>query len=157
MTLASSGGHKMKDLWDYVKGFFIISIMVGAAYLGLAEGHEWWPYNQTTNTSKPDYTEELSDGYWAGYDAGFDDGYLWGHDDGFSLISTAEWQAEDYAISKSGWHPEEAMAVIDAYENNEIFIENGVIPSEEDYKNAIQCLYHFYDYFYCGMYEELYG
>ena len=82
MTLASSGGLKMKDFWEYAKGIAYVLVLIIGVYLGLAEGHEWWPFNQNTGTSNSDYSEELSDDYWKGYDAGFDDGYIWGYYDG---------------------------------------------------------------------------
>ena len=143
----------MNDFWDYVKGFFIISIMVGATYLGLAEGHEWWPFKPTETSPNAVYAYYDYDSEW---DEGYDEGYSDGYDDGFDHIWIAVYEAEHYAGEQGGWHPEEAMMIIDCYENGEAFWENGAPPSKEEYKEAIQSLYSFYQYFYCGMYEELY-
>lgn len=72
----------MKDFWDYAKVIAYILVLAMAVYLGLAEGHEWWPFNQNTVISNSDCAEDLTDDYWKGYDAGYDDGYLWGYYDG---------------------------------------------------------------------------
>ncbi len=144
----------MKDFWDYAKGIIFVFALVAAAYLGLAEGLEWWPFN--SNTSDSEYSIDLDVAYDAGWDAGFDEGRAEGYYDGYksgrSLIDAAVEEAVHYT---NGWHPEEAMMVIDCYENGEAFYEDGTPPSKEDYKEAIMSLYQFYEYFYNRFYEEL--
>ena len=100
------------------------------------------------------YDTGYEEGKSIGYDIGYDDGYNMGYEEGKNLISESEDDATKYAKRFSEWHPEEAMMIIDAYENNEPFLGDSP-PSENDYRNAIQSLYHFYEYYYCGMYEDI--
>lgn len=112
------------------------------------------------------YYEAYSDGYNEGYDEGYDEGleigYDYGHDDGIYYdweenIDEIGWyfeeEAIDYAIENGGWHPEEAWMVIEAYQNNASFYQNGSPPTKQDYLDAINSLIYFYDYFYSERYE----
>lgn len=110
---------------------------------------------ETASENRDYYYEGYDEGYYAGYDDGNLMGHSEGYDEGFDLVREAEWTAVEYAIENCRWCPEEAMSIIDAYENGEAFYEDGAPPSKEDYKEAVRSLYYFYDYFYCGMYDEL--
>lgn len=103
--------------------------------------------------------EEYEDGYDNGYYDGHHDGYREGSKEGW--IDNAEdigWyfgeRAVDYAASNSKWHPEEAWGVIEAYQNNEAFYEDGSPPSKQDYLDAIDSLICFYEYFYGAHYLD---
>ena len=88
--------------------------------------------------------------YEAGLSIGKDIGYEEGHSDGYATIRFSRSDAEHYACSNSLYHPEEAMMIIDAFENNEPFWSNGEAPSQQDYMDAVRSLYYFYEYFYNG-------
>ena len=62
-----------------------------------------------------------------------------------------QYEAVRYAVEHGGWHPEEAMAIIDAYENGQSYY--GTI-TEKDYKDAVRSLYCYYEYFYNAFYED---
>ena len=102
------------------------------------------------------------------YDEGYNDGYSdaefkmddkcqewydFGYDDGQRDGEWLEYKAIHYAREQTGWSPEEAMMIIDAYRNSEPFWEDGYPPSYEDYLDAIDTLMYFYDYFYSRMYK----
>lgn len=90
--------------------------------------------------------EKFSDGY----DMGYEDGQ---HDAWEELGSAYEYEAIHYARKNSGWSPEEAWSLIESYQNNEPFYQDGSLPSEQDYINAINSLIYFYDYFYTSRYK----
>ena len=87
-----------------------------------------------------------------GYDAGYDDGY-WEAEDEYNDYGWLEDEAIHYARKYSEWSPEEAMWVIEAYQNIEPFWQDGSPPSHEEYLDAIESLIRFYEYFYSAMYE----
>jgi hypothetical protein len=124
----------------FLKGLYVFAIMA-ALYIILAQGHNWFPFNLKEEPSETSYAH--SD-YFNEWEEGYDAGYL----EGLYLIDASAEEAVHYDRKHSGWHPEEALAIIKAYENSEI-------SDEEDYNAAIRCLYYFYEYFYCGMYEDL--
>lgn len=88
-------------------------------------------------------------GYERGYESGFEDGYSEGQMDG----SAIEYEGIYYAVDNSGWSPEEAMIIIDAYQNGKPFWGDGSLPSHKDYLDAINSLIYFYDYFYSAKYR----
>ena len=94
------------------------------------------------------YKSDYDEGYEYGYDAGLERGYAIAEDE----YSGLEYEASDYASYHTGWLPEEAMWIIDAYQGNAP-LYHGDVPSEEDYTAAIESLYRFYEYFYRRMYE----
>lgn len=109
------------------------------------------------------YIEGYDDGYSEGYDEGLsigrDYGYEEGIDDGWidnieEPANYLEYEAVHYAIDHGGLHPEEAWMLIEAYQNNEPFYEDGSSPSEQDYIAAIDSLIYFYDYFCSARYAE---
>lgn len=96
--------------------------------------------------------------YQRGYEDGYDEGYFDGSDDGWMYNIEEpgrylEEEAVDYARKQSGWTPEEAWMLIDAYQNQEPWYEDGSVPSEQDYLDAINSLIYFYDYFYSKKYD----
>ena len=104
------------------------------------------------------YSYSYEDGYEDGYNDGQAEGYDNGYWEGYSeaegdLDSIVGYNATQYASEYSGWHPDEAMCIIDAYENGECYYGNTPVTTE-DYKDAIASLYHFYEYFYNAMYED---
>ena len=115
--------------------------------------------------SKPTYEEGYEDGYsdaesdmqylieeecleW--YDMGYDDGWV---DNIGEIGRYFEEEAVDYVREYCEWHPEEAVCIIEAYQNNESFYEDGSPPSRQDYLDAIDSLVYFYNYFYGSYYE----
>lgn len=147
----------MKDFWEYAKGIAYVLVLIIGVYLGLAEGHEWWPFKPTETSPNAVYAysdSEWEEGYDEGYSEGRWEGYHEGYDDGFDCIWFAVEAAEDYA--KECWTClDEALGVIDYYENGKPLYGEDSPPTEEEYNEAIQFLYHFCQYFYCEMYEEL--
>lgn len=94
-----------------------------------------------------------NDGYEAGYDEGYGEGYGEGYNEAFDHFSwIVNSDAVHYAREYSDWHPEEAMCIIKAYENGELAFGNMQV-SEEDYKEAIESLYRYCEYFYYDMYN----
>lgn len=104
-------------------------------------------------------------GYTAGYSDGYNDArvefnydiesiieeqYYTGYKDGYDRIAESRNAAEYYAMERSVFSPEEAMMIIDSYENGTPFWENGQSASEEDYQNAARTLYYFYEYYFDG-------
>lgn len=108
------------------------------------------------------YEEGYNDGYEDGYidasnelsDYGFDM-YQEGYDEAYGdfVYGIIEDEAVHYAVEHGGWHPEEAMCIIDAYENGEMAFGSMSV-SEEDYKEAVKSLYFYYEYFYGGSYKN---
>lgn len=101
-----------------------------------------------------DYPEETFN-YEEVFDDGFDEGFIEGYYSGFYEIYNSVHEAEHYASDKGGWHPEEAVAVIEMYLTKVSYYPDGSIPTEEEYLNAINSLIAFYEYFYSAKYEEL--
>ena len=114
-----------------------------------------------------EYQEELifNQGFEAGYEAGRYDGL---EDAAFDindfsfydypeLLEDAavrlEEAASDYALDCSGWSPEEAMVVIECYECQKAYHQNGSPPTYEEYRESLLSLYCFFDYFYNRQYE----
>ena len=87
-----------------------------------------------------------------GYDIGYDDGYRKAEEE-YDDYGWLEHEAIHYARKYSEWSPEEAMSVIEAYQNKEPFWQDGSPPSHDEYLDAIESLFRFYEYFYCAMYE----
>jgi hypothetical protein len=75
------------------------------------------------------------------YEAGFKEAYG-------EFYHAIDYEAVHYAKDNGGWHPEEAMCIIDAYENGEGY-------TEEEYREAVRSLYCFYEYFYNSWYKEV--
>lgn len=102
--------------------------------------------------SKKQYEKGWHTGYDAGveygagqgYHDGYGEGYPEGYDAGFS---DAIHEAEDYASKNSAWHPEEALAIVDAYSKKEPLLD-GRVPSKTEYQEAVETLRLFYEYFY---------
>lgn len=102
--------------------------------------------------------EEYLGRYDSGYDNGYWDGYLEGSREGWidRLEDPGRYledEAVHYARKYSEWHPEEAMVIIEAYQNNEPLPDENSVPSKQDYLEAIDSLIYFYDYFYSARYE----
>ena len=80
------------------------------------------------------------------YEAGYDEAYG-------DFEDIIQYKAIKYARNFSEWHPEEAMCIIDAYESGDFYYGSATI-TEEDYKEAVASLYHYYAYFYSSMYKQ---
>ena len=102
------------------------------------------------------YEEGSSSGYDKGYDEGHDDGYNDGYNNGYDegysealtyFESIIEYDAIHYARENSDFHPEEALCIIDDY-------ENGTPVTEEDYNEAIESLYRYCEYLYYKEYDK---
>ena len=98
------------------------------------------------------------EGEWDGFDNGYDEGHSEGYKEGFdeayySFEAIALHDAARYAEKHGGWHPEEAMEIIDAYENDELAFGKMRV-TEQDYKKAVKSLYLYYEYFYNGLYHD---
>ena len=98
------------------------------------------------------YEDGLHNGRYAGYEDGYEDGYEAGSENYKEHGWWFEEQAVDHAREYSEWHPEEAMEVIDAYENGKPVY--GSVPTLDEYRDAVKSLYYFYDYFYCALYKD---
>ena len=94
--------------------------------------------------------------YWEGYEDGRDSGYDEGYAEGYAeaqshFYETVNYYAVHYAREHSKWHPEEAMCIIEAYENGVSYGSTTV--TETEYKEAVESLYHYSQYFYYEMYD----
>ena len=95
------------------------------------------------------YEDGYDEGRYDGYEDGYDEGYFYGYEDGYNdSKSDIVIEAIFYAKEKGGWHPEEALMIIDAYRNKEPFYEDGSSPSKQDYYDAIDSLIYFFEFFY---------
>ena len=131
-----------------MKRIFIFTLAV-VAVLSLTACSSYGSYNDG-------YAEGYADGVYDGYIQGedYDTWYEAGYSDGRMDGSVLEEKAIRYAREYSEWSPEEAMDVIDAYQNNQPFWQDGSSPTHEDYMEAIESLYRFYEYFYCAVYNK---
>ena len=119
-------------------------------------------FSLTSCFSQESYTDDSSSvdlAYDDGYYDGYDDGYYDGSEEGwYDNIDEIGWffeeEAVHYAAEHGGWHPEEAWGLIEAYQNNEPFYEDGSPPSKQDYFDAIESLIYFYEYFYGKKYSD---
>lgn len=105
-----------------------------------------------------EYDDGYQEGHWDGFDDGYDEGLWEGYKEGFDeayyrFENLSLHDAARYAEEYGGWHPEEAMEIIDAYENDELAFGKMSV-TEEDYKKAAKSLYLYYEYFYNGLYHE---
>lgn len=107
-------------------------------------------YNDGYSDAKYDLEYLIEEKFSDGYDIGYDDGQSDAWDE---LGADYEYEAIHYARKNSGWSPEEAWGLIESYQNNEPFYQDGSSPSEQDYLNAIESLIYFYDYFYSSRYK----
>ena len=93
-----------------------------------------------------DAKEAASDHSFEMYKEGYDEAYI----DFVESVICGE--AVHYAVEHGGWHPEEAMSIIDAYNGQWSY---GELPiTEKDYKDAVSSLYYYYDYFYNAQYQD---
>ena len=102
-------------------------------------------YSDGYADAKADMAYQLEEEFFDGYDIGYEDGER----DGRWL----EEDAVEFVREHCEWHPEEALEVIDAYQNNKPFWQDGSPPSNQDYLDAINSLAYFYEYFYGRHYE----
>ena len=104
------------------------------------------------------YEEGKEIGYDIGYEAGYDAGYDAGRDTGYEyaiencmyddeIIWRIGEDASGEAQKISGWSPEEAVWIIEAYQNRDAMHQDCAPPSYEDYLDALKCLIEFYYYF----------
>lgn len=102
--------------------------------------------NTHPRNEPPVYDSGYNDGLSIGREIGYDEGYA----DGYNTISLSRSDAENYACENSPYHPEDAVRIIDAFESNEPFWNDGKIPSQQDYIDAVHSLYYFYEYYFNG-------
>lgn len=99
------------------------------------------------------YADGKADGYGSGESDGYSLGYRHGYEEGFEAgasggsVDSLVWEAEHYAAENGGWHPEEALCIIEDYENGTAKYFDAV-PTVEEYGEAIHTLYYFYEFFY---------
>lgn len=109
--------------------------------------------NSNYDSSNWMYNEAYDEGYNDGYDEGHYNGIYFDWEENICEIATElEYEAVFYAKENGGWHPEEACMIIEAYQNNKPFYQDGSPPSKQDYLDAIDSLKYFYDYFYSARY-----
>lgn len=104
------------------------------------------------------------DGYEHGLeDAGhaFEDAYEQGFEDARHAffeenIEIALDDAYYFTAQKGYWHPEEAIRIIDIY-NNPNKYPNEELPTQEEFSEAIESLCIFYEYFYGENYKDYYN
>ena len=118
---------------------------------GYDDGYSDGFYDGHDDRDSSTYNDSYYNGYEAGksdsYDSAYYDGYYDGYDDCYRDFCTIIYDdAENYSC-ESGCHPEDALAIIDSYEGRTTYWE-GPLPTEEEYHDAIESLYYFYEYFY---------
>lgn len=91
--------------------------------------------------------------YDEGYDAGFEKGYGAGYEEGQADGSVVEESAVEYVRERSDFLPEEAVAIIEAYQAGKPYWNDGSSPSQDDYLEAVGSLVYFCDYFFSREYN----
>lgn len=104
-------------------------------------------YNDGYADGQYDASNALSDYSFEMYKEGYDEAY------GDFVYGIIEDKAIHYAVDHGGWHPEEAMGIIDAYEKGQSYYGKLQI-TEKDYKDAVRSLCCYYEYFYNSRYED---
>lgn len=110
------------------------------------------------------FDDEDNGDYYDGYVDGYNDAvsendvyeaYRDGYNDAYYRFEDGVLSdAIDYVQKYSKWHPEEALYIIDAYESGELAFGKMEL-SEDDYKEAINSLYLYYEYFYNSNYYDV--
>ena len=136
-----------------ILAFFTFAVcMLSCSYKGNYEDGYANGYIDGYSDAESEMQYLLEEEFLDGYDIGYDDGY-WEAEHEYNYYGWLEDEAVHYARKYSEWSPEEAMWVIEAYQNKEPFWQDGSPPSHEEYLDAIESLIRFYEYFYCAMYE----
>jgi hypothetical protein len=138
--------------------FTLIICLLSCSYKGTYEEGYSDGYGDGYSDAESDMQYAIEYEFFDGYDTGYSHGYDEGSHDGWiENIEEIGWYFEDeaeyYALQHSGWIPEEAWMVIEAYQNNEPLPDESSVPSTQDYLAAIDSLIYFYDYFYSARYE----
>lgn len=107
---------------------------------GYAKGQEYVDSDRLDDS----YNEGYFYGYEKGYDFGYDEGSHNGENEASYIMDSIE-AASFYAFDESGYGPDEAIDIIDAY-MAKIPID-GNIPIKDEYDAAIESLRAFYGYF----------
>ena len=125
-----------------LKSFFVIALCVFLTACYEGDGYESG-YDDGCSAARDELSEYGYEMYKRGYDEAYRD----------IVEEIIDYEAVHYARNFSNWHPEEAMGIIDCYESGDRYY--GDIPiTEEDYRDAIKSLYHYYAYFYSALYED---
>ena len=140
---------------------FCVLAMAAVAIAIIADKAEPHKYKSTPETYDAGYEDGWNSGWYACYDEYYDRSYEEGYEDGTQYWIDDptdagvyfEELAAHYAREKSGWVPEEAWMLINAYRNGTEWNPDGSPPSKKDYDNAVNSLIYFFDFFYSRMYE----
>ena len=114
------------------------------------DGDDGMEYKDPNLYRYDDYYEDSEDN---SYETGYLEGFYEGYDQGFNEIENAVEEAIDYA---EYFHPEEAMWIIEMYQTKVSYYPDGSLPTKEEYRQAIDSLIDFYEYFYNCKYENNY-
>lgn len=125
-----------------IKRIVLYCIIISLFLIGCSSRTYEDGYNDGFNDARFELETEY-EWYW-------DEGYCEGYSDGFDRIADSRSDAEYYACDRAVFHPEEALMIIDAYENNEPFWGDEKPPSQQDYMDAARSLYYFYEYYFNG-------
>lgn len=104
--------------------------------------------------------QKIKDNAWeSGYESGYENGYEEGHIEGLTeydfdprSVDEAVIEAKESATI-NGIDPFEAWIIIDCYQNNESYYDNGSKPTWSDYNTAIEVLIRFFAYFENNLYR----
>lgn len=104
--------------------------------------------------------QKIKDNAWeSGYESGYEDGYEEGHIEGLTeydfdprCVDEAVIEAKECATI-NGIDPFEAWIIIDCYQNNESYYDNGSKPTWSDYNTAIEVMIRFFAYFENNLYR----
>lgn len=153
---------KKEDILSTLLGI-ALTILIPCILMSCQESAYNDAYEDGYNDAVELYGSDYDIGYENGYDIGYEDGYDDGHEEGIkndwteNIVEIARYfevEAVHYVGENANWHPEEALTVIESYQNNESFYSDGSTPSEQDFLDAIESLIYFYRYFYDGAYGE---
>lgn len=140
MYNARKEGVVLKKVTVIITALTVLFLLTSCSAKTYDEGYEEG-YNDGYSDAELELEEQLLDWYEIGYDDGQMDG-KW-----------LEYEASDYARKHTGWIPEEAVMIIDAYHSGAPFWPDGSPPSHNDYLDAIETLARFYEYFFCRLYK----
>lgn len=90
-----------------------------------------------------DASIEFDGDYSRGYEDGYSEGYWIGSSDNIQIVIE---EAEDYARERTGCSPLEALDIIGVYRDPHNPYYSDIVISEEEYTQAVDALFYFYEY-----------
>jgi hypothetical protein len=87
--------------------------------------------------------DPYTDGYNNGYTTGYDEAWDSCEEEISNNVSYSFWKMK-HEVCNQGWHPEEALEVLDSYLYNKPFYEDGSCATKSDVESAINVISSYY-------------